>query len=311
MSDLQQNLQGKAPYAESSLRQADFRQSKEGGFQPHLSTPANPTALASIVANPWIFPGHVASNLALVSPSPFAPFTASRYPRPLTPLKSPLDRSKQDMLSDRDAREVSPLGAPVIKQEELTLPQRITWFKNHLPKKDPVVAILRSKCRLILFETLERLCTHAGRYYSRREHDQPWSPGSRTNHSPFLSTPSICSTQQSIPPATAPRNYIINSRHQQSLLDYISCINTALWSTASHVSDDLPLRKTTSRTANSEFYIPGPRMLSQTGNSQQRVLSDEEVFGVVMSARDLVSWCLCEKEKAEIERLWAEWVERR
>ncbi|KAI9704365.1 MAG: hypothetical protein M1836_007228 [Candelina mexicana] len=314
MSDLHQNLQGKAPYAESSLRQANSQQSKEGDFQPHLSTPANPTALASNAANPWIFPSH-----------------------------SPPDPSKQDMLSDRDAREVSPPGAPVIKQEELTPPQRMTWFQESSPNEGSIsshstVQVPPHRHATInqadhrnrflslysdttsegmsadqdgmhdrqreLFKTLERLCTHTGRYYSRSEHDQRWSPGGRTNHFPFcrhhpyarpITHPSRNRTPQSYQPQTS-----------TTLLDYISCISTTLWSTAftSPTSSHFAKQQAVQRMAN--LYSWADNVVSEA--SSQRVLTEEEVFGVVMSARDLASWCLCEMEKAEIERLWAWWV---
>lgn len=45
-----------------------------------------------------------------------------------------------------------------------------------------------------------------------------------------------------------------------------------------------------------------------SATSGRRVFGEEEVFRLMLDARDLVGWCLFEEGKRDIERLWSDWI---
>ncbi|KAI9724331.1 MAG: hypothetical protein M1812_000399 [Candelaria pacifica] len=334
--------QGKAHHAESSSHQTHPEQRKEGSSQLHFATPAYSSVLASSAAKPWIPLSQAANDPVFMLPPPFAPFGANRCPRPLAPFGSSLDRSQRDLLNYREARETSPPGAPVIKQEEFTLPQRITLFRDSFdeegsnssestiqipPHRHSTFDQDDNQCPLsplysdttsegvsadpngmwerqhALFENLERLCTNAAKYYSHNERHQRWSTSRRTSsptshrHHPYAR-----STTHSYRPHI-PHSY---QTHTSTLLEYISRISTTLWTTAltcptpSHFAELQAVHRMGNLYSWAETVI--------LAVSNRGILSDEEVFRVVVSARDLVVWCLHEVGKTQIERLWKEWV---
>ncbi len=157
-----------------------------------------------------------------------------------------------------------------------------------------------------LFERLVRICTTAARTYWRSQFRSHLTAAvvdrRRTEHGRYRVTPYSR-------PANRPY-HVLQRAHQRrahaaeeaprGLMDILVRIADGLWERAIASGSHAEELQAVHRMGN--LYSWGDRVLGATRVTD--FLSDENVYTVVMAARDLVSWLLCEEGKREIDELW-------
>jgi len=155
-----------------------------------------------------------------------------------------------------------------------------------------------------LFEALIRICTTAARTYWRsqfRSRSTAVVYRPRTEHGRYRVAPYDR-------PASQPYHVLLGAHRRRAhvaeaprgLMDFLVRIADGLWERAIASGSHAEELQAVHRMGN--LYSWGDRVLSAVQGTD--VLSDEAVYTVVMAARDLVSWLLCEEGKREIDALW-------
>lgn len=155
-----------------------------------------------------------------------------------------------------------------------------------------------------LFEAMIRICTDAARTYWRSQFP-PQSTATvyppRTQHGRYRVAPYDR-------PANQPYHVLLGAHRRRAqaaegprgLMDFLVRIADGLWERAIASRSHAEELQAVHRMGN--LYSWGDRVLGAARETD--VLSDEAVYAVVMAARDLVSWLLCEEGKREIDALW-------
>ena len=155
-----------------------------------------------------------------------------------------------------------------------------------------------------LFEALLRICTNAAGTYWRsqcRSHSAVVVYRPRAEHGRYHVVPYGC-------PFTRPNHVLLGAQRRRAraaeaprgLMDFLVRIADGLWERAMASGSHAEELQAVHRMGN--LYSWGERVLGAACGTE--VSSDEAVYAVVMAARDLASWLLCEEGKRAIDGLW-------
>lgn len=155
-----------------------------------------------------------------------------------------------------------------------------------------------------LFEALIRICTTAARTY--------WGSQFHSRLTAVVYRPRTERGRYRVAPydrcASRPYHVLLGAHRRRAhaaeaprrLMDFLVRIADGLWERAIASGSHAEELQAVHRMGN--LYSWGDRVLGAVQGTD--VLSDEAVYTVVMAARDLVSWLLCEEGKREIDALW-------
>ncbi|MCJ1366972.1 hypothetical protein MMC16_006103 [Acarospora aff. strigata] len=160
-----------------------------------------------------------------------------------------------------------------------------------------------------LFEALVRVCTNAARTYWRsqcRSYSTAVVYRPRAEHGRYRTAPYGRPASRSYHVMMgAQRRRTLVAEAPRGLMDHLVCIADGLWERAIASGSHAEELQAVHRMGN--LYSWGDRVVNAA--REMELLSDEAVYAVVMAARDLVSWLLCEEGKREIDGLWeGRWV---